>query len=131
MPWWGIAYLGVITVISVLSAVADRHGRQRPGWHITLDVLAAGLLIVFIAGRWHPQPVASLGRSLAFIFILMLVWDVYSVSRDLADIAPDPELSPRTNVWIERTSILIGALLMAPGYALALMTVVAAWQGAA
>ena len=131
MPWWGITYVALIGIITIAGAVTYLRGRQRAAWHVALDLTTASLLIVLIVGRWHPQILAGFGRSLAFMFLGILMWDIYSVSRDLADIVPDPELSRRTNIWIERTSILIGALLMAPGYALALMSVVAGWQGAA
>lgn len=128
MPWWGFAYAAVFAIISIGSAIANVRGRQRPAWHVILDLTTGGLLILLVVARWHSHLVAGMGRSLAAVFLGMLLWDIYSTSRDLDDIAPDPELTHRANLWIERASIGFGAILMAPGYALALMSVVNAWQ---
>jgi hypothetical protein len=131
MPWWATLYAAIIGVLCAAGAIGDARARARPAWHIALDIVAGVLLIIFIVARWHGQLVAPLGKSVTILFATMLMWDIYSTSRDLADIEHDPELTSRENAWVERGAILIGALVIAPAYALALMSVVTAWRGAA
>jgi hypothetical protein len=131
MPWWATMYTVAIGVLVVAGAFWDWRGRDRPAWHIALDLAAGLALILLIAGRWHDELVTPLGRMAALVLAATLAWDIYSTSRDLNDLRNDPELTPSQNVWIDRAGILVGAALIAPGYALALMGVMTAWRGAA
>jgi hypothetical protein len=130
MPWWAAVYSVFIAAVCGLSAVADWRGRQRPSWHIGLDIASGIALVFLIAAAWYDQLVAPLGRAAALLFAVLLIWDIYSTSRDLADLKQDPELTVSENVWVESGGILVAAVVVAPAYALALMGVVVGWRAA-
>jgi hypothetical protein len=121
-------YTTLIGALCAGGAIADSRGRQRPAWHIGLDIVAGGFLVLLMVGHWHGRVVAPMGRMAAWLFALMLVWDIYSTSCDLADAKEDPELSASENAWVERAGIVTAAVLLAPAYALALTSVVMAWE---
>jgi hypothetical protein len=49
---------------------------------------------------------------------------------DLAELDHDPDLTSRENETANWFGILLGALVVAPAYALALFSVVESWRGA-
>lgn len=129
MPWWAAMYIVAIGVLCLSGAIWDWRGRQRPAWHIGLDLAAGIALILLMAGRWHDQLVVPLGKTAALLLAATLAWDIYSTSRDMNDLRDDPALTASENAWVDRGGILVGAAIVAPAYALALMGVVTAWHG--
>ena len=130
MPWWAAAYMALYATLSVAVAIVDVRGRREGRWRIALDVLTAAILLAFAASWWHTQLVSPLGRWAGVLLVLVVGWDVYSISRDIAAVEPDPGATPRENARAEWAGIVVTACLMAPVYALAVGSVVKAWRAA-
>jgi hypothetical protein len=84
-----------------------------------------------MAGHWHQHLVAPLGAWAVALFVAIVAWDVHSTRLDLAELDHDPELTHRENEAANWLGVLAGGVVAAPGYALALFSVVQTWRGAA
>jgi hypothetical protein len=115
--------------IVIFGAFMDLRGRKRAAWHVALDVVSGTALIFLMLGRWHLDLVAPLGMWAAAVFATVVAWDVYSTRLDLAELDHDPDLTSRENETANWFGILLGALVVAPAYALALFSVVESWRG--
>jgi hypothetical protein len=124
-------YIILIVTAALWGAVRDLRGAKRHVLHVIGDLTSASALIVLMLGRWHQGLVAPLGYWAAGVFAALVVWDIYSTSRDLAEIRDDPAFSPRVNAISSWAGLLTGGISVAPAYALALMGVANAWRGAA
>jgi hypothetical protein len=95
-----------------------------------LDLASAAGLILLMVGRWHQQLVLPMGVWAAAMLAAIVTWDIYSTGLDLAELEHDPELTNRENQAVHWTGVLFGGVFAAPGYALALFSVVHSWRGA-
>jgi len=129
LPWWAALYIAIFASIGVLGAFMDLRGRKRAVWHVAFDMASASALIFLMLGRWHQHLVAPLGVWAAVMFSALIAWDVYSTRLDLAELDHDPELTSRENEVTNWLGVLVGAVVIAPAYALALFSVVQSWRG--
>jgi hypothetical protein len=131
MPWWAALYIAMFAGLGVVGAFTDLRGRKRAVWHVAFDITSATALIFLMLGRWHQHLVMPLGAWAPVLFAALVVWDVYSTRLDLAELDHDPELTSRENEVTNWLGVLVGAVVIAPAYALALFSVVQTWRGAA
>lgn len=131
MPWWAALYIAMFAGIGVFGAFIDLRGRKRAVWHVAFDVVSATALIFLMLGRWHQHLVAPLGVWAAVMFSALVAWDVYSTRLDLAELEHELEPTSGENEITNWLGILVAAVVVAPGYALALFSVVQSWRGAA
>jgi hypothetical protein len=132
MPSWAIAAITLYAGRSVIAALLHVEHGGRQWWHITADIVAATLLIAFMLTSWHMSGLWALGRGAALLLIALLAWDIHATSRAVSAFEYDPGgRSVAANARMEWAVVLVTAVLTAPGYALALVSMVQIWRGAA
>ena len=126
IPWWGLAYVLGYGLMTIAAAWKDRK-QAEPAWRIVLDLLATAALLVMGVAYWYPDAIAPLGRAAAPVLGAVVLWDMYSTSRDFVQLRQDPELRLEENPRAEMLAIVVGAVTIAPMYALAAFAALRPW----
>ena len=126
MPWWANVYLAFLLVLTIWSVSVDLQA-DVTGWRIGLDVASMVVWAWFVVAYFHPELAETLGRWTGIAFAAALVWTGVGVHRDIADLRPDPDLTPRTNLTAEMVGIAVGAIALAPAVTVALLVMRSAW----
>ena len=126
MPWWAMAYLAGYAIMTVAGAMKDRR-EPASAWRIAGDLLTTAMLITMAVAYWYPTVISYLGRAAVAVLAVIVLWDMYSTSRDLASLGNDPKLDDRANRRIQWLSIVLGATAIAPIYALSAFAALRPW----
>jgi hypothetical protein len=128
IPWWALAYLAGYGIMTIAGAVKDRR-QPEPAWRIAGDLVTSAALLAMAAGYWYPSIISQLGRAAVPVLAGIVLWDMYSTSRDLSELGHDPELDEQDNRRILWLSIVLGATAIAPIYALSAFAALRPWSG--
>lgn len=121
MPWYIVAYVAVLAVIAAYSFFDDV--KSVPAWYVVTDAVVSLFWILAVFAYYEPRlaPPASAGLAL---LIAALLWTAWDVRRELQGAAErraesyDPELSPGTNLWVDRgveaAGVVVGGMVLAP-----------------
>ena len=114
MPWWAILYLIVFVAFSILAdTLGELDGSSRVRW--LADLVAGAIFSVLFAGFWLSPIYRALGIAAPILFTAAVIWEIYSVPRDLREIRQDRALSPAQRIGL----ILVGPLFAWPIYIVA------------
>lgn len=137
MPWYIHAYLVVLIGIGAYSAYDDRRNGVA-GWYVLVDAAVTAFWALCVLAYYYPDFVKPAGRLIALVAALAVVWTIVDVRREIRAVmvkrpeAHDPELSQRTNLWVDRTveaaGVASGTLLLTPALFFAVQVVRRAWR---
>ena len=126
MPVLAGLYLTFLLALTVASVVVDRR-RGVAAWRIGLDVTSMVIWAWFVVAYFRPALSEPAGRWTAIAFAGTLIWTGIGVHREIADLEPDPHLTPRVNLALELAGISAGALALAPAVTMALLVMLRTW----
>ena len=128
MPWWALAYVVGYGVMTIAAAWKDRK-QAEPAWRILSDLVATAALLTMGVAYWYPDVIGPLGRAAAPMLGVIVLWDMYSTNRDFVQLREDPELKVEEAPHAEMVAIAVGAVTIAPIYALAAFAALRPWGG--
>jgi hypothetical protein len=126
MPWWAHLYLAFLLVLTVASVVVDRR-RGVTAWRMSLDVASMAVWAWFVVAHFHPPLAEPAGRWTALAFLGTLIWTGIGVHREIAELRPHPELTPRANLTLELAGIATAAIALVPAVTMALLVMRTSW----
>lgn len=116
-PWWGYLYFGVLLAATAYGA---KEEKSRPFGRlmITAEVVSLGLMALCIAAFVNPTVAVSLGNALIVVVVCGTLFEFFSAVRTLNYVPYDPEFSHRENEGLRFFGMVVGALVVLPGYVL-------------
>jgi len=136
MPWFAVAYIGLLVAIGLYSFHDDRKAK-RSAVYLAADAFVTALWIYFVFAYFDSRFAQPIARLLPFSLLGAVAWTVADTARVMMRIIAerpasyDPELTARTNLWVDRAvetvGLLIGVLLLAPALIYAMLVIRQTW----
>jgi len=122
MHWWVKLYFAAYLLIALVGfAMEIRQGTTLPRWLLSLASVCCPLLPAL--AYWGVGADWARGMELRWWYWAGVIALIASVTLELRDEFPDPELTPRENLLALAATLVFIALLLAPvlwwGYLLA------------
>jgi hypothetical protein len=135
MPWYAVVYSVLLVGFGVYSAYDDLRLRQSVGY-VLMDAGVTLIWVYFVAAYFYPA-LAPVGFGPLLLLVFAIVWSVIDVRRELRALVRDrpssydPELSPRTNLWIDRGveafGLLVGTGIVVPALIAGVVVAARGW----
>jgi hypothetical protein len=113
MPWWVKLYFAAYLLIALVGfAVEIRQGTTLPRWLLSLASVCCPLLPALV--YWGVGADWVRGMDLRWWYWAGVIAVIASVTLELRDEFPDPELTARENLVTLAATLVFIALLLAP-----------------
>ena len=116
MPWWVIAYLALVALLSAGGLVDDVRDR-RPWWYLATGLVSALVSVLLVLAYWLRELEDLPGVAVALLLVYAVAWDGWSARNDVVQARSDPEISGPT----VRRGVWIAAFVMVPAYVFGLL----------
>ena len=120
MPWWAYLYLSIYWLLT-FGGVSDDMQRPYKGIFITGEIVTAIFVTTFVAAYFYAELAQQLGIYIFAMLISGFVYELVAVQRVIDDNKKDPDFSAKELLYLNNLGLVLGHLLIVPGYVFGLM----------
>lgn len=122
IPIWAKIYWIFPVILCVVGNYYERKEESRKAWIIIFDIISVCFITLFIIDYFNDKSESIIGFGIIPITFIGIFWEVYITGKDLQkhENNPDPEISNFANIFCNYFGVIVGNLIIIPGYFLGL-----------